>query len=113
MNVFPRRAGERERSGTIVVSGMISCPYKQLRYLALAPSPLPCLGEGSERGRGEGSYNKSLTGHDMTASFVSTAVITGCLPSLKYCRLDVCGHFLNSYISRGFGHLLDTYVSQV
>ena len=24
------------------------------------------MGEGSERGRGEGSYNKSLTGHDIT-----------------------------------------------
>ena len=43
----------------------ISCPYKQLRYLALAPVPSPMLGRGVPRGRGEGSYNKSLTGHDI------------------------------------------------
>ncbi len=45
---------------------IISCPYKQLRYPALAPVPSPMLGRGVPGGRGEGSYNKSLTGHDIT-----------------------------------------------
>ena len=49
---------------------VISCPYKQLRYLALAPVPSPMLGRGVPRGRGEGSYNKSLTGHDITSTLV-------------------------------------------
>ena len=44
---------------------VISCPYKQLRYPALAPGPSPKHGRGVPEGRGEGSYNKSLTGHDI------------------------------------------------
>ena len=44
---------------------VISCPYKQLRYPALAPVPSPKHGRGVPRGRGEGSYNKSLTVHDI------------------------------------------------
>ncbi len=45
---------------------LISCPYKQLRYPALAPVPSPMLGRGVPSWRGEGSDNKSLTGHDIT-----------------------------------------------
>ena len=51
---------------------VISCPYKQLRYPALAPFPSPKHGRGVPKGRGEGSYNKSLTGHDIKGSFVGT-----------------------------------------
>ena len=45
---------------------IISCPHNRLRYPALAPFPSPMLGRGVPKGRGEGSYNKSLTGHDIT-----------------------------------------------
>ena len=62
------------------------------------PSPLPSMGEGSERGRGEGSYNKSLTGHNITYSFAS------CRHSQSSCATTKLTRNYSS--SRSFTHQL-------